>query len=149
MAGGGDAPAMSLPDVVILIAGSILAAGFLMMTWDDPVSIAAEKEFSQSHHLFEGDTVNLNIESNGSGAVLIEFDGETKEHSFVKSGSEKFSFTAEGGASDLVVKNVGSSTLDVDIDVERRYMLDWITFPVGILMLIWAIWRKSLDSKNV
>ena len=148
MAGGGDAPAMSLPDVVILIAGSILAAGFLMMTWDDPVSIASEEEFAQTHHLFDGDSVNLVIESNASGTVWIEFDGQVEEYSFLKSGSEKFSFTAEGGKSNLVVKNIGDSELDVDIDVERRFMLDWITFPIGILMLGWAIWRKSLDSEN-
>jgi len=148
MAGGGDAPAMSLPDVVILIAGSILAAGFLMMTWDDPVSIESEDEFAQTHHLFEGDSVKLVIKSNASGTVLIEFDDEIEQYSFLKSGSETFTFTAEGGQSNLLITNTGESRLEVDVDVDRKLMLDWMAFPLGIILLSWAIWRKSLDAKE-
>ena len=79
---------------------------------------------------------------------LIEFDDEIEQYSFLKSGSETFTFTAEGGQSNLLITNTGESRLEVDVDVDRKLMLDWMAFPLGIILLSWAIWRKSLDAKE-
>ena len=143
MGSGGEAPPVKTNDVLILIGASILLAAFITHAWAKPMMISDEK-VSKEYDLFSSDEVTISWSGNVS-SIAISLDGiEQKTPDFVEktmtfkaseSGSYKFEIEGEEG-------------VELLISTSRAFMIDWLLYPIGGIMLAFGLWKKALEGED-
>lgn len=154
---------MKLSDVFILVGASILLGSFFMHAWSaGPVELDAAEEdeisssYSNGASLLKGDTIEFNIESfNISDFEVKIFDDSNstvKEYStFLADGdSQKFTFQANEGGFYTYNVTFFEGQGSVLVDVDRKLLIDFIFYPVGLSLLIFGlVKRKELMGQDV
>ena len=168
MAGGGSTEAMKVSDIFILVGISILVAGLVMHGWVDPDEYIAEgnetAEVSKSMQLMKNDRIEIEVNyDSGPVEVLIYYDDSFSSLSPYdldgKDGEMKtarYKFDADSAGDYFVSVQISDDTGtnetkikgEVIIDVQRSTMLDFITYPIGALMLAFGLYKRKEDKSN-
>lgn len=152
MSGGGTAPAMKMSDVFILVSISILVGSLIMHSWPNPEYLSNDISHSKNISLSEGDEINMQFSASNATTVTIRIEGEVVEEIVMAEGSEgKFVF--EAGTSrdyNLVISVNGednTSTTEVLISIDRQSMLDKIVYPLGVLLLVFGLYKRKEEKE--
>ena len=155
MGAGGSADAMKFSDVLILVGVGMLCAGFIIHGWVEttPLSEDDEKPFEKSVHLLKGDRLSIVFEctDNCSGEVIITKDSAIfDENSFelTSSGVYKESFESLEYAEYKVEISLDMGEGQVDVDVKRVLMLDFIIYPIGAAILIYGLQKRRNEFET-
>lgn len=152
MSGGGTAPAMKMSDVFILVSISILVGAFIMHSWVDPVEISNSNPHAIDIGMSEGDEVNMQFSASNATTVTISLDGKVIEELVLAEGAkEKYRFTVEvSGDHSFVISaeaDDDSAITEVTVSIDRQSMLDKIVYPVGILLLVFGLYKRKEEME--
>ncbi|MDE0954516.1 MAG: hypothetical protein OR994_07550 [Candidatus Poseidoniales archaeon] len=152
MSGGGTAPAMKMSDVFILVSISILVGSLIMHSWPATVSLSNDVSHSKNLSLSEGDEVNMQFSASNATTVTISMEGEiVKEIVMGEDSKEKFAFKVESSKDyNLVISVNGednTSITEVVISIDRQSMLDKIVYPVGVLLLVFGLYKRKEEKE--
>ena len=152
MSGGGTAPAMKMSDVFILVSISILVGSLIMHSWPATVSLSNDVSHSKNLSLSEGDEVNMQFSASNATTVTISVEGEiVKEIVMGEDSEEKFVFKVESSKDYSLVISVNgednTSTTEVIISIDRQSMLDKIVYPVGVLLLVFGLYKRKEEKE--
>ena len=158
MGAGGSADAMKFSDVLILVGVGMLCAGFIIHGWVEttPLSSDDEKPYVKSAHLLKGDQLNIffECEEDCSGEATISKDSTIIEQygfELTSSGVFKQYFESMEYAEYNVEINLNAGGGQVDVDVKRVLMLDFIIYPIGAAILIYGLQkrRNELEMSSI
>ena len=152
MSGGGTAPAMKMSDVFILVSISILVGSLIMHSWPEPVYLSNDISHSKNLSLSEGDEINMQFSASNATTVIISLEGVVVEEIVMAEGSEgKFVFEVESSKDyNLLISVNGedpNSTTEVIISIDRQSMLDKIVYPLGILLLVFGLYKRKEEKE--
>ena len=152
MSGGGTAPAMKMSDVFILVSISILVGALIMHSWPATISLSNNVPHSKNLSLSEGDKVNMQFSASNATTVTISLGGVIVEEIVMAEGSEE-DFVYEIKSSkdyNLVISVNGednTSITEVVISIDRQSMLDKIVYPVGVLLLVFGLYKRKEEKE--
>ena len=156
MGAGGSAEAMKFSDVLILIGIGMLCAGFIIHGWVENTQLDSEgvSEYEKSVFLLKGDKLMLDIESisDSEGDIAIFFDNELiDEESFTLTAGQKESMPSleskEYGEYRVEII-VDSGSIELDVDISRTMMLDFLIYPIGAAILIFGLQKRGVELAN-
>ena len=156
MGAGGSAEAMKFSDVLILVGIGMLCAGFIMHGWVENSQLDADgtSTYEKSVYLLKGDKLLIDIESitESSGEIAIYFDSELidNERFTLISGQKESMPTLESSeyGEYQVVITVDSGSIELDVDVSRTLMLDFLIYPIGAAILIYGLQKRGVELSN-
>ena len=162
MGGGGEAPPVKGEDVIILIGASILLVTLILHAWVTPTKLHStenndgEVKFDYyviSHDMSAGDVFEIEVVS---GSVMIEMkfgnDGDYMVEE--NSNSDKWDFTADESGeyffniSDVFDGNSSEFSSEFTTSISRGLVLDWIMYPIGIIVLGFGMAKKYYPSDD-
>ena len=156
MGAGGSAEAMKFSDVLILVGIGMLCAGFIIHGWVEDTQLDSEdvSEYEKSVFLLKGDKLMLDIESisDSEGDVAIYFDGDLiEEERFTLAGGQKESMPSleskEYGEYKVEII-VYSGAIELNVDISRTMMLDFLIYPIGAAILIFGLQKRGVELAN-
>ncbi len=152
MSGGGTAPAMKMSDVFILVSISILVGAFIMHSWVEPIKISNNNSHAMSTSLSEGDEVNMEFSTSNATTVTIAIDGKVVEEIVLAEGEKgKYLFAVEDSGDHSFLISVDgaddSSITTATISIDRQMMLDKLVYPVGILLLMFGLYKRKEEME--
>lgn len=156
MGAGGSAEAMKFSDVLILVGIGMLCAGFIIHGWVENTQLDSEgvSEYEKSVFLLKGDKLMLDIESisDSEGDIAIFFDNELiDEESFTLTAGQKESMPSleskEYGEYRVEII-VDSGSIELDVDISRTMMLDFLIYPIGAAILIFGLQKRGVELAN-
>jgi len=152
MSGGGTAPAMKMSDVFILVSISILVGSLIMHSWPEPVSISNDVSHSKNLSLSEGDEVEMQFSASNATTVTISVEGEVvKEIVMAEASEENFVLKIKSSKDyNLVISVNGednTSITEVVISIDRQSMLDKIVYPIGVLLLVFGLYKRKEEKQ--
>ena len=155
MGAGGSADAMKFSDVLILVGVGMLCAGFIIHGWVESVPITSEdeKSYEKSVHLMKGDELNIAIacEEDCEGEAIITRNSEqVYQYGFqLLSGDETDEyFKSDNYDGYKLVITLDSGSGEVDVDVKRALMLDFVIYPIGAAILIFGLQKRRSESET-
>lgn len=161
MAGGGSAPAMKLSDVFILVGASILIGSFFMHAWSSgPVQLDSTEEdenmswYTNGASLLKGDTIAFDIESFNTSDFEVKISDDTDDVVFEYSNlladgdSQELSFQANEGGFYTYNVTFSEGQGSVLVDVDRKLLIDFIFYPVGLSLLIFGLIKRKESLGN-
>ena len=156
MGAGGSADAMKFSDVLILVGVGVLCAGFIIHGWVETTSIGSDEEtpmYGKALTLLKGDEVQFDIEatSDCSGSIVISDDsGELENQTYQLMEGEKFShtFDSKDSGSYSATIYIDGGEAEVNIDVKRVFMLDFIIYPIGIAILLFGLQKRRVEQES-
>ena len=155
MAAGGTAPKMKMNEVFILTGTTLLLGALFMHTWVSPVVLDEGSEpYTNGASMMKGDAFQIDITVDNETTVRLVFYDDEKNiisaESIVLAAGEKVSKNleaSEGGYYTYEVDTKGvSGTLELDI--ERKLMIDLLPFPVGALLLAFGLYQRKADTTS-
>ncbi|DAC58079.1 MAG TPA: hypothetical protein HA354_04325 [Candidatus Poseidoniaceae archaeon] len=156
MGAGGSADAMKFSDVLILVGIGMLCAGFIIHGWVESIPIASEDEtpYEKSVNLMKGDELNILIacEEDCEGEAIITRNSEqVYQYGFqLLSGDETDDyFKSDGYDGYKLIITFDSGSGEVDVDVKRVLMLDFIIYPIGAAILIFGLQKRRFEMRSV
>ena len=156
MGAGGSAEAMKFSDVLILVGIGMLCAGFIIHGWVENTQLDSEgvSEYEKSVFLLKGDKLMLDIESisDSEGDIAIFFDNELiDEERFTLTAGQKESMPSleskEYGEYRVEII-VDSGSIELDVDISRTMMLDFLIYPIGAAILIFGLQKRGVELAN-
>ena len=153
MGAGGSAEAMKFSDVLILVGIGMLCAGFIIHGWVENTQLDSEEvsTYEKSVFLLKGDKLTLDLESvsDSEGDIAIYFDDELiDEDGFTLAAGQKESMPAleskEYGEYRVEI-NVDSGTIELNVDISRTMMLDFLIYPIGAAILIFGLQKRGVE----
>ena len=150
--------AMKFSDVLILVGVGMLCAGFIIHGWVETTQLSSddEKPYVKSVHLLKGDQLNIffECEEDCSGEATISKDSTIIEQygfELTSSGVFKQYFESMEYAEYNVDINLNAGEGQVDVDVKRVLMLDFIIYPIGAAILIYGLQkrRNELETSSI
>lgn len=157
MGAGGSAEAMKFSDVLILVGIGMLSAGFIIHGWVENSQLEAEgtAEYEKSVYLLKGDKILVDIQSltDSEGVIAIYYDSELidEERFTLQSGQKESMPTLESkeyGEYKIEI-TVDSGSIEVDVDVNRALMLDFLIYPIGAAILIFGLQKRRIEQSNM
>lgn len=156
MAGGGTAPSMKMSDVLILVGMSVLVGGLIMHMWVAPASLDSEDPTLESGaSLLEEDTLTFEVEAASESEITIKVMDEggatvADETWSVASGEGlEWEFKATEGGFYTYEVTFDSGDGEVIVDVSRQSMIDFIAYPLGILLIGYGLYKRSFEIDEV
>lgn len=156
MGGGGAAPAMKMSDVFILTGLTLMLGGLFMHAWVTPIDHDAEDTpYTNGASMMKGDAFDLRIQVDNQTTVRIVLMDEDNrilnvETVVLAAGEEHHEvITAETAGYytyEIDTKNVGAT---IEVDIERKYMIDLVPFPVGGLFLAYGLYQRTAAEEEV
>jgi len=156
MGAGGSAEAMKFSDVLILVGIGMLCAGFIIHGWVESSQLDADEtdKYEKSVYLLKGDKMILDIQSitDSEGDIAIYFDSDLIDE-------ERFTLTAgqiesiptleskEYGEYKIEI-TVDSGSVQLDVDISRAMMLDFLIYPIGAAILIFGLQKRGIEQSN-
>ena len=152
MSGGGTAPAMKMSDVFILVSISIIVGAFIMHSWVEPITLSNNNSHAINTSLSEGDKVDMQFSASNATTVTISLDGEVIDEIVLAEGEKgKSSFEVENSGKHSFVISVSgaddSATTTATISIDRQMMLDKLVYPVGILLLMFGLYKRKEEME--
>ena len=156
MGAGGSAEAMKFSDVLILVGIGMLCAGFIIHGWVESSQLDADgtHKYEKSAYLLKGDKIILDIQSitDSEGDIAIYFDSELiDEERFTLTAGQKESMptleSKEYGEYKIEI-TVDSGSVELDVDISRAMMLDFLIYPIGAAILIFGLQKRGIEQSN-
>ena len=156
MGAGGSAEAMKFSDVLILVGIGMLCAGFIIHGWVESSQLDADgtDKYEKSVYLLKGDKMVLDIQSitDSEGDIAIYFDSELiDEERFTLTAGQKESMptleSKEYGEYKIEI-TVDSGSVELDVDISRAMMLDFLIYPIGAAILIFGLQKRGIEQSN-
>lgn len=156
MGAGGSAEAMKFSDVLILVGIGMLCAGFIIHGWVENSQLDADgaDKYEKSVYLLKGDKIILDIQSitDSEGDIAIYFDSELiDEERFTLTAGQKESMptleSKEYGEYKIEI-TVDSGSVELDVDISRAMMLDFLIYPIGAAILIFGLQKRGIEQSN-
>ena len=156
MGAGGSADAMKFSDVLILVGVGVLCAGFIIHGWVETNSIGSDEEipmYGKSLSLLKGDKVQFDVEatSDCSGSIVISDDSvELSNQTYQLMEGEKFSYTFDSKSSGSYQATIfiDAGEAEVNIDVKRVFMLDFVIYPIGLAILLFGLQKRRVEQES-
>ena len=123
-----------------------------MHSWPEPVYLSNDISHSKNISLSEGDEINMQFSASNGTTVTISLEGVIVEEIVMAEGSEeKFVFEVKSSKDyNLVISVNGednTSTTEVFISIDRQSMLDKIVYPLGILLLVFGLYKRKEEKE--
>tara|TARA_B110000459_G_C16564423_1_gene473195 strand:- start:299 stop:829 length:531 start_codon:yes stop_codon:yes gene_type:complete len=152
MSGGGTAPAMKMSDVFILVSISILVGSLIMHSWPEPENINNDLPHSKNLSLSEGDEIKMQFSTSNATTVTISLEGEVvKEIIMIEDSKDEFVYVAKSSKDyNLVISVDGeddAAITEVVISIDRQSMLDKVVYPVGVLLLVFGLYKRKEEKQ--
>jgi len=152
MSGGGTAPAMKMSDVFILVSISILVGAFIMHSWVEPINLSNNNSHAMDTNLSKGDEINMEFSASNATTVTIAMNGEVIDEEELAEGEKgKYTFTVEDSGDHSFLISVDgaddSSITTVTISIDRQLMLDKLVYPVGVLLLVFGLYKRKEEME--
>lgn len=161
MGAGGDVSALKASDVFILIGSAILAASFILVTWDSDITMTnvetTDEWYSRgSISPSNGDMIVVSFVPENSTSVTLSITTESGDLIFRDTqtiqADESFSFEyefSEGESSTWIVESNSDGSLDVDHKKRGFSQIIMISiFIVGASCLAYGIFMESNSEEN-
>ena len=172
MGGGGEAPPVKGEDVIILIGASILLVTLILHAWVTPTKLHSTENsdgeikydyYVISHDMSAGDIFEIEVIS---GSVMIEMkfgnDGDYMVEEV--SNSDKWDFTADESGEyffnisdvfddvpqepNVLGEDPSKYSSEFTTSISRGLVLDWIMYPIGIIVLGFGMAKKYYPSDD-
>ncbi|MGB2052398.1 MAG: hypothetical protein ACPHXY_01215 [Poseidonia sp.] len=150
MGGGGAAPKMKMSDALILTGVTILVGSLFMHAWVTPIQINGEDPpYTNGASMMNGDVFVMNLAVVNESTVRFVLYDETDsivdaETVTLASGGEveqRYEI-AEGGYYTYEIDTKGGDGT-LEIDIERKYMIDMLPFPIGSFLLAYGLYQRD------
>lgn len=150
MAAGGTAPKMRMNEVFILTGVTLLLGALFMHTWVSPVVLESGQEpYTNGASMMSGDAFAIGVEVENETTVRVVLYDEDNTiisaESIVLAAGESTKRTLEvdeGGyyTYEIDTKGIGAT---LNLDIERKLMIDLLPFPVGALLLAFGLYQRQ------
>ena len=156
MGAGGSAEAMKFSDVLILVGIGMLCAGFIIHGWVENTQLDSEEvsKYEKSAFLLKGDKLMIEIEStsDSEGNIAIFLDNELidEERFTIVSGQKESMPTLESKeyGEYRVEISLDSGSIELNVDISRTMMLDFIIYPIAAAILIFGLQKRGVEMTN-
>ena len=154
MAGGGTAPPLKLGDVLLLIGVSLLIGTLFIQEWDIPVKVNPEDEpLEGTSQTFSGDVLSISVLTEEESDVRIEIfeDGEEVEDATLYADNAtpaEISYESKGGKISWKVSLELDTAGEIDVDIKRAYLLNFVPYILGALITTAGVIKKKSDLEN-
>lgn len=150
MGGGGTAPKMKMSDALILTGVTILFGSLFMHAWVTPVQINGEDPpYTNGASMMNGDVFVVNVTLANESTVrfvLMDESGKITDAESVPMGSgdqyEKRWVISDGGYYTYEIDTKGEDAT-LQVDIERKYMIDMLPFPIGAFLLAYGLYQRD------
>ena len=150
MGGGGTAPKMKMSDALILTGVTILFGSLFMHAWVTPVQINGEDPpYTNGASMLNGDVFVVNVTLANESTVrfvLMDESGKITDAESVPMGSgdqyEKRWVISDGGYYTYEIDTKGEDAT-LEVDIERKYMIDMLPFPIGAFLLAYGLYQRD------
>ncbi|MCH1460883.1 MAG: hypothetical protein L7U25_00830 [Candidatus Poseidonia sp.] len=150
MGGGGTAPKMKMSDALILTGVTILFGSLFMHAWVTPVQLYGEDPpYTNGASMMNGDVFVVNITLANESTVrfvLTDESGKIADAESVPMGSgdqyEKRWVISDGGYYTYEIDTKGEDAT-LQVDIERKYMIDMLPFPIGAFLLAYGLYQRD------
>lgn len=150
MGGGGTAPKMKMSDALILTGVTILFGSLFMHAWVTPVQINGEDPpYTNGASMMNGDVFVVNVTLANESTVrfvLMDESGKITDAESVPMGSgdqyEKRWVISDGGYYTYEIDTKGEDAT-LEVDIERKYMIDMLPFPIGAFLLAYGLYQRD------
>ncbi len=155
MGAGGTAPKMKMNEVFILTGTTLLLGALFMQAWVTPVAIEqGGAPYLNGASMMSGDAFEIELTVENQTTVRIVFYDEENTilsaESIVMAAGQTVSRTLdvdEGGYYTYEIDTKGvEATLNLDID--RKLMIDLLPFPVGGLLLAFGLYQRQAVAEE-
>ena len=155
MGGGGAAPKMKMSDALILTGATILLGGLFMVAWVTPIEHSEESPpYVNGASMWAGDSFEIEITVQNTTTVRLVLKAE--EGTNVS--AESITMTeGESGKRSLDIDEGGYYTYEIDtkgveatldLDIDRKYKIDMLPFPIGGLILAYGLYQRDDTSEE-
>ena len=150
MGGGGTAPKMKMSDALILTGVTILVGSLFMHAWVTPVQLNGEDPpYTNGASMMKGDVFVVNVPLANESTVrfvLMDESGKIADAESVPMGSgdqyEKRWVISDGGYYTYEIDTKGEDAT-LEVDIERKYMIDMLPFPIGAFLLAYGLYQRD------
>lgn len=154
MGAGGTAPKMKMNEVFILTGVTLLLGGLFMHAWVSPVVLEDGAEpYTNGASMMSGDAfaVAFTVENETTVRLVFYDEDETiiSAESIVLAAGEsaKRAYEVdEGGYYTVEVDTKGVETT-LELDIERKLMIDLLPFPVGGFFLAFGLYQRQQTAE--
>lgn len=153
MGGGGAAPKMKMSDALILTGVTILVGSLFMHGWVTPIQINGEDPpYTNGASMMKGDVflIDLTVANESTVRFVLydendnTIDAETVTLASGEQSEKRFEITDGGYYTYEIDTKGGDATLEVDI--ERKYMIDMLPFPIGGFLLAYGLYQRDDEA---
>lgn len=145
MGAGGDAPPVKSENVMILIGSSILLIMLIIQAWSIPTIIPEDEDFQVKYDLAEGDIFYLTVTEGIVRPEVIQPSGYVEVSD--KNVDGKWEYTAEeDGVHTFSIVPIEES--EIQYDVSRGILFDYILYPIGFAILSFGLWKKNANKPD-
>jgi hypothetical protein len=155
MAAGGTAPKMRMNEAFILTGITLLLGALFLHTWVSPVTLESGSEpYKNGASLMKGDAfqIELTVENDTTVRFVLYDEGNNilSAESVVVAAGTTVSKNLEASQSgyytyEIDTKGTGGS---MELDIQRKYMIDLLPFPVGALLLAFGLYQRKADADH-
>lgn len=141
---------MRMNEVFILTGVTLLLGALFMHTWVSPVVLESGQEsYTNGASMMSGDAFSIGVEVENQTTVrVVLYDEENtiiSAESIVLAAGESAKRTLEvdeGGyyTYEIDTKGIGAT---LNLDIERKLMIDLLPFPVGALLLAFGLYQRQ------
>lgn len=153
MGAGGTAPKMKMNEVFILTGTTLLLGALFMQAWVTPVVIEQGGEpYLNGASMMSGDAfqIELTVENETTVRVVFYDESDTilSAESIVMAAGQTVSRTLEAEKGGYYTYEVDTKGVEatLNLDVERKLMIDLLPFPIGGLLLAFGLYQRQAVS---
>ena len=155
MGGGGTAPKMKMSDALILTGVTILLGALFMQAWVTPVEHSSESPpYVNGATMWKGDAFEIGITvSNETTVDLVlkdEYGAIISEEEIVLAADDTAKRTLEITESGYYTYEINTKGVPatLDLDIERKYSIDMLPFPIGAIILAFGLYQRESDVEE-
>lgn len=155
MAAGGNAPALKISDVFIFSGISILLASLVMHAWEPELKIDEDGEvLSNGVSMMKDDRLEIIVQTMNESTVRISIQDESgftiqsDIKTIAKGGALEFSFEAQESGFYTYKIDTRGNQADVDIEIQRKWMIDFVPIPIGGVLLAIGLAQRKASSED-
>lgn len=150
MGAGGTAPKMKMNEVFILTGTTLLLGALFMHAWVSPVAIAAgDDAYTNGASMMKGDSFLISIIVENETTIRLVFYDEDQSvlsaESIVMAAGEQHEATLDAEEAGYYTYEVDTKGVaaTLELDIERKLMIDLLPFPVGALLLAFGLYQRK------
>lgn len=123
-----------------------------MHSWSEPVIISNDNPHAKNITVSDGDEIKMQFSASNGTTISIELNNRLIEEIVLAEGAkETYRFAVEEDGEHKFVISVDSeddlATTELVISIDRQMMLDKLVYPVGILLLVFGLYKRKEEME--